>query len=98
MWESVFNKTIFLYFFLMLFFILTFVFLFTRKPISKVLVLAFSYNIVLFFILYNVNLFKVENSIIDFVILITFSCILSVLSGIFIINNIIKSKTNNEVK
>lgn len=83
-------KLITLYVFLFLFFILLFVFLFTRKPIMKIIVLAFAYNIILFFIIYNVYIFNVENSIIDFTTLITFSCLLNMLSGIFIINNIIK--------
>lgn len=79
-----------LYLFLLLFFILLFMFLFTRKPIMKIIVLAFAYNIILFFIIYNIHIFDVENTVIDFTTLITFSCLLNMLSGIFIINNIIK--------
>ena len=87
-------KELFLYLFLLLFFILMFVFLFTRKPILKILVLAFAYNIILFFIIYNMNVFNIENSIIDFIILIIFNCLINILSGIFIINNIINSNKN----
>lgn len=71
-----------------------FVFLFTRKPILKILVLAFAYNIILFFIIYNMNVFNIENSIIDFIILIIFNCLINILSGIFIINNITNSNKN----
>lgn len=92
MWYSIFNKEIFLYLFLFLFFALIFVFLFTRKPISKILILAFAYNIILFFIIYNINIFDIENSVIDFIILIVFNSLINILSGIFIINNIINSK------
>lgn len=81
---------IILYLFLLLFFVLVFMFLFTRKPIMKIIVLAFAYNIILFFIIYNIHIFDVENTVIDFTNLITFSCLLNMLSGIFIINNIIK--------
>lgn len=91
MFASLFDKTIFIYFFLLLFFILIFIFLFTRKPVLKVLVLAFSYNIIMFFILYNINLFNAENNIMDFAILIILTCILNILSGMFIINNIIRN-------
>lgn len=87
-------KELFLYLFLLLFFILMFVFLFTRKPILKILVLAFAYNIILFFIIYNMNVFNIENSIIDFIILIIFNCLINILSGIFIINNITNSNKN----
>lgn len=86
-----FEKIIVLILFLFLFFILLFIFLFTRRPITKIIVLSFAYNIILFFIICNVNMFNVEDSTIDFIILIIFSCLLSVLSGIFIINNIIKN-------
>ena len=64
------GKELILYLFLLLFFILIFVFLFTRKPILKILVLAFSYNIILFFVIYNISIFNIENSVIDFIILI----------------------------
>ncbi|MBR2141536.1 MAG: hypothetical protein IJ853_04235 [Rickettsiales bacterium] len=76
--------------YLLLFFVLLFVFLFTRRPIVKIIVLAFAYNIILFFITYNLYLFNIENNIIDFIILIVFGCLLNVLSGIFIINNLAK--------
>ena len=89
-----FFKELFLYLFLLLFFILMFVFLFTRKPILKILVLAFAYNIILFFIIYNMNVFNIENSIIDFIILIILNCLINILSGIFIINNITNSNKN----
>ncbi len=89
-----FFKELFLYLFLLLFFVLMFVFLFTRKPILKILVLAFAYNIILFFVIYNMNVFNIENSIIDFIILIIFNCLINILSGIFIINNIINSNKN----
>lgn len=89
-----FFKELFLYLFLLLFFVLMFVFLFTRKPILKILVLAFAYNIILFFVIYNMNVFNIENSIIDFIILIIFNCLINILSGIFIINNIINNNKN----
>lgn len=74
--------------FLFLFFVLIFIFLFTRKPVKKIIVLAFSYNIILFFIIYNLYILKIENYLFNFVTLIIFSCLLNVLTGIFIINNI----------
>lgn len=95
MFDIIFSKVSILFLFLLLFFILVFLFLFTRKPIIKIIVLAFAYNIVLFFIIYNLYLFNIENNIIDITILIIFSCLLNTLSGTFIINNIMK---NNNVK
>lgn len=77
--------------FLFLFFVLIFVFLYTIKPIVKIIVLAFSYNIILFFIIYNLYILKVENFMFTFVTFMTFSCILNVLTGIFVINNIIEN-------
>jgi hypothetical protein len=77
--------------FLCLSFILIFMFIFTRKPITKIVVLAFTYNIILFFLMYNIFLFKVENSMFNFIVLVIFSCLLDVLTGIFVINNVIKN-------
>lgn len=88
------DKIITLYIFLFLFFILLFLFFFTRKPITKIIILAFSYNVILFFIIYNLYLFNVEKTIMDFTILIIFSCLINILSGIFIINNVIKKEHN----
>ena len=76
--------------FLVLFFVLLFKFLFTRKPITKILVLAFAYNILVFFLVYNMFLFDKESTIFELIILIVFSFLLNVLTGIFVINNIIK--------
>jgi hypothetical protein len=78
--------------FLSLFYFLLFEFLFTRKPITKILVLGYAYNIVIFFLIYNVFIFKKEKIIFEFVTMSIFGFILNVLNGIFIINNILAHK------
>lgn len=80
--------------FLFLFFILAFVFLFTIKPVKKIIVLAFAYNIVSFFIIYNLHILKIEKFMFSFVTFVVFSCLLNVLTGIFVINNVIDNNAN----
>jgi hypothetical protein len=78
--------------FLSLFYFLLFNFIFTRKPVTKILILAYAYNIIIFFLIYNVFLFQKEKIIFEFVTMTIFGFILNVLNGIFIINNIITHK------
>ena len=77
--------------FLILFFMMIFRFIFTRKPISKILILAFSYNVLLFFFIYNIYIFNKEVIVFDFLVFVVFSFLLNILNGTFIINNIIKN-------
>lgn len=79
---------------LSLFYFLMFNFIFTRKPVTKILILAYSYNIIIFFLVYNVYLFKEKRMIFEFVTMSIFGFILNALNGIFIINNIITHKNN----
>lgn len=77
--------------YLLIFFLLIFQFIFMHRPITKILILAFAYNILIFFLTYNLYLFNKEKVIFDFLILIMFSFLINLLNGIFIINNIVKN-------
>ncbi|MDR2760754.1 MAG: hypothetical protein LBB09_02820 [Rickettsiales bacterium] len=78
--------------FLMLFYFLMFNFIFTRRPVSKMIVLAYAYNMIIFFIAYNVFIFRKESVIFEFLTMSIFGFILNALNGIFIINNIITQR------
>ena len=69
---------------------LLFIFLFTSRPLKKMLNLALTYNSLLVFIVYIINIYNKEDLMIDFLIM-SFICFLfNMITGISIINNLLE--------
>ena len=73
-----------------------FLFIFSLQPIKKIINLAITYSTLLLFVIYTVFMTEIEETTLNFLIMVFVSFILNLTLGISIINNILKAKENDD--